>query len=100
MLRARLELAHDRVLDTVPLPIGIPKREKMLEQSVRIRTRISRVELERPLWTMTAKSLEVLVRIELTPTVYKTDARAFELQNLGGFPGTRTLNSPLKRRIL
>jgi hypothetical protein len=38
-----------------------------------------------------SKQLEVLVRIELTPTVYKTDARAFELQNRGGFPGTRTL---------
>jgi hypothetical protein len=44
--------------------------------------------------------VEVLVRIELTPTVYKTDARAFELQNRGGHPGIRTLNSPLKRRIL
>jgi hypothetical protein len=37
------------VLAVNPLPIGIPKRKKKLEQSDGIYTRISRVELERPL---------------------------------------------------
>ena len=35
--------------DVNPLPIGIPKRDENLEQSDRSCTRISRVELERPL---------------------------------------------------
>ena len=47
-----------------------------------------------------SKQLEVLVRIELTPTVYKTDARAFELQNRGGIVRNRTEISTLKRRLL